>query len=162
MSAGTPPAFPAWEEGGYTITTDPAAVDAGAVHRYLSGESYWARGIPLATVERSIANAICFTILHGTDLAGFARVTTDRATVAYLGDVFVLPAHRGKGLSKWLLRCIDAHPDLQGLRRWLLATADAHSLYAQAGFTPLKAPERWMERHDPEVYARGAAGLPAR
>ena len=89
------------------------------------------------------------------DLFGFARVTSVRATVAYLGDVFILPAHRGKGLSKWLMESISAHPQLQGLRRWMLATADAHGLYAQFGFTPLKAPARWMEKHDHDVYASG-------
>ena len=81
-------------------------------------------------------------------------MTTDRATVAYLGDVFILPAHRGHGLAKWLMECVSAHADLQGLRRWMLATADAHGLYAQFGFTPLKALERWMEKHDALVYTR--------
>ena len=85
-------------------------------------------------------------------LVGFARVTSDQATVAYMGDVFVLTAHRGRGIATWLMECITSHPDLQGLRRWMLATADAHGLYAKFGFTPMKAPARWMEKHDPEVY----------
>lgn len=140
--------------GEYEITTDTTRIDVGVVYRYLSGESYWAKDIPRDVVERSIRNSLCFGILLGKETVGFARVTSDRATVAYLGDVFVLPQNRGKGLSKWLMACIAAHPDLQHLRRWLLATADAHGLYAQFGFSPLKAPERWMERHDPDVYRR--------
>ena len=91
-------------------------------------------------------------MLHEDALIGFARVVSDHATVAYVGDVFVLPAHRGQGLSKWLMACIIAPPDLHGLRRWMLATADAHSLYAKFGFTAVKAPERWMEKQDMDVY----------
>lgn len=143
-----------WTRDGYEITTDCTRVDVTAVHRYLSEESYWAKNIPLEVVERSIRNSMTFAVLHGDELAGFARVTSDCATFAYLGDVFVLPAHRGKGLSRWLMECIGEHPHLQGLRRWILATADAHGLYAQSGFTPLKAAERWMERHNPGVYSK--------
>ena len=138
---------------GYEITSDPARIDTRAVHAWLSKESYWARNIPYDVVKRSIEYSICFAILHETNLAGFARIISDRATYAYLGDVFVLPAHRGKGLSKWMMEHIKSHPELEGLRRWTLATADAHSLYAQFGFTPLKAPERWMEQHFPNLYA---------
>ena len=143
-----------WTRGEYTITTDSARVDIDVVHRYLSEESYWAQNIPLEVVARSIAHSLCFSVLHEENQIGFARVTSDRATVAYLGDVFILPSHRGKGLSKWLMECVSSHPALQGLRRWMLATSDAHGLYAQFGFTPIKAPERWMEKHDPQVYAR--------
>lgn len=143
-----------WARGEYTITTDSARADIDVVHRYLSEDSYWAKNIPRDVVARSIAHSLCFTLLHEHKQMGFARVTTDRATVAYLGDVFILPPHRGKGLSRWLIECVAAYPDLQGLRRWMLATADAHGLYAQFGFTPLKAPARWMEKHDPQVYLR--------
>ena len=143
-----------WTRGEYTITTDSARVDIDVVHRYLSEESYWAQNIPREVVARSIAHSLCFSVLHEKNQIGFARITTDRATVAYLGDVFILPSHRGKGLSTWLMECISSHPALQGLRRWMLATSDAHGLYAQFGFTPIKAPERWMEKHDPQVYAR--------
>ena len=143
-----------WTRGEYTITTDSARVDIDVVHRYLSEESYWAQNIPREVVARSIAHSLCFSVLHEENQIGFARVTSDRATVAYLGDVFILPSHRGKGLSKWLMECVSSHPALQGLRRWMLATSDAHGLYAQFGFTPIKAPERWMEKHDPQVYAR--------
>ena len=143
-----------WTRGEYTIATDSARVDIDVVHRYLSEESYWAQNIPREVVARSIAHSLCFSVLHEENQIGFARVTSDRATVAYLGDVFILPSHRGKGLSKWLMECVSSHPALQGLRRWMLATSDAHGLYAQFGFTPIKAPERWMEKHDPQVYAR--------
>ena len=144
----------AWTRDGYEITTDRTRIDVNAVHRFLSEDSYWARNIPFEVVERAIRHSLCFAILRGAELAGFARVTSDRATVAYLGDVFVLPAHRGKGLSKWLMECICSHPELQGLRRWMLATSDAHGLYARFGFTSMKAPERWMEKHDPDVYMK--------
>lgn len=143
-----------WAQDEYVVTTDPACMDIDSVHRFLSEESYWAQHIPREVVARAMRNAICFAVLHQRALIGFARVTTDRATVAYLGDVFILPAHRGKGLSKWLMECVGAHPELQGLRRWILATSDAHGLYARYGFTPLKAPAWWMEKHDPDVYQR--------
>ena len=138
--------------GEYALTTDPARIDVDAVHRFLSEQSYWAKNIPRDVVECSIRHSLCFTILHCETQVGFARVTSDHATFAYLGDVFVLPEHRGKGLSKWLIECIAGHPELQGLRRWILATAGAHGLYAQFGFTPLKAPLSWMEKHDPDIY----------
>jgi GNAT superfamily N-acetyltransferase len=143
----------AWVKGEFEISTDLARIDLGTVHEFLTN-SYWARGIPLETVQRSIENSLCFGIYHGDRQIGFARVITDRATFAYLADVFVLPDYRGRGLSKWLMECIIAHPDLQGLRRWMLATQDAHGLYAQYGFSPLKAPERWMEIHRADVYKR--------
>ena len=141
---------------GYEITTDAARFDVDVIHRFLRDESYWARGIPREVVERSLRNSLGFAILEQVNQAqvGFARVTTDRATFAYLADVFVLPAHRGRGLSKWLIRVILAHPDLQGLRRWMLATLDAHSLYAGFGFTPLNQPERFMLRYVPDIYIK--------
>lgn len=141
-----------WQREKYLITTDADKVDIDVIHQYLSEQSYWAKGIPREIVARSVQHSICFSVLHEGALIGFARVTSDHATVAYVGDVFVLPAHRGRGLSTWLMECIIAHPDLQGLRRWMLATADAHGLYAKFGFTPLNAPARWMEKHDMYVY----------
>ena len=137
----------------FLISTDPAQLDVTAIHRYLSEESYWARRIPRATVERAIANSLCFGAYapDGT-LAGFCRVVTDRATFAWLCDVFVLPAYRGHGLGKQLVRTVLAHPDLQNLRRHLLATLDAHGLYEQHGYTPLRYPERWLERAQPNPY----------
>jgi GNAT superfamily N-acetyltransferase len=116
-------------------------------------ESYWAAGIPRDIVERSLRGSLCFGLYEGESQVGFARCVTDRATYAYLADVFVLPSHRRRGLSKWLMACIAAHPDLQGLRRWGLVTRDAHGLYARFGFGPLENPERHMERVDREVYA---------
>lgn len=149
---------------GYAISTDPARLDLAVIHRYLSEESYWAPGIPFEVVARSVENSLCFGLYEGTTgtQIGFARVVTDRATFAYLADVFVLPAHRGRGLSKWLVGTVLAHPDLQGLRRFFLFTADAHGLYARYGFTPLKAPDRAMERANPDVYRRETDGQPAR
>jgi GNAT superfamily N-acetyltransferase len=137
------------------ITTDPAVLDVELIHAYLT-RSYWAAGIPLETVRRSIAHSVNFGLFDGDAQVGFARVVTDRATFAYLADVFVLEPYRGRGLSKWLMEAVIAHPELQGLRRWVLATRDAHGLYARYGFTPLAAPDRFMERHDREVYARAA------
>src|SRR5437899_9074093 len=126
-----------WHKGEFEISTDPSRVNAAAVHAFLAA-SYWARGVPLPVVERSIRNSICFGIYRGDEQAGFARVITDRATFAYLADVFVFEAFRGRGLSKWLMECVMAHPDLQGLRRWSLLTRDAHGLYQKLGFTALR------------------------
>jgi GNAT superfamily N-acetyltransferase len=142
-----------WRRGEFEVSTERARLDLGVIHTFLSN-SYWARGIPLEVVRRSADNSLCFGVYQGDAQVGFARVVTDRATFAYLADVFILESHRAKGLSKWLVECIMAHPDLQGLRRWLLATRDAHELYRRFGFGDLKAPERWMEVHDPDVYAR--------
>jgi GNAT superfamily N-acetyltransferase len=142
-----------WRNGDFEISTNAARIDVTLVHRFLT-DSYWAKGIPLPVVERSIRNSLCFGIYHRNQQAGFARVVTDRSTFAYLADVFVLPEFRGRGLSKWMMRCILTHPDLQGLRRWSLATRDAHKLYQQFGFRALAAPEVWMEKHEPDVYAK--------
>lgn len=137
--------------GDYVISTDPRRIDIEAVHAYLTA-SYWAEGIPADVVRRSIENALCFGIYKEDRLAGFARVISDYATIAYIGDVFVLEEHRGQGLSKWLMSVIREHPKLQGLRRWILATRDAHGLYRKSGFTPLNKPETWMEIRDYGVY----------
>jgi GNAT superfamily N-acetyltransferase len=139
---------PAWANRDFEISTDPARVDIAVVHSFLTN-CYWAKGISPALVQRSLEHSICFSIFHGNAQIGFARVITDRATFAYLADIFVLEAHRGKGLSKWLMECIQSHPDLQGLRRWMLATRDAHGLYRQFGFHELASPERFMEMHHP-------------
>ena len=144
-----------WTNGTFTVTCDPAKLNRAVIAEFLAS-SYWAKGIPAATVEKSLAHSLCFALLDGDRLVGFARVISDQATIAYLGDVFVLPEYRGRGLSKWLMECIIGHPELQGLRRWMLATRDAHGLYQKFGFTPLKRPEIFMERHDPNVYGVGA------
>ena len=138
-------------KGEFVLSTDPERLDLDVVHAFLT-DSYWAYGISRETVARSIENSLCFGIYTQGRQVGFARVISDFATYAYLGDVFVLEAHRGHGLGKWMMDCIMRHPRLQGLRRWTLLTRDAHGLYAQSGFTPLKAPERYMELHNPEVY----------
>ena len=137
--------------GEYTISTDPDRLDVPAIHAYLT-RSYWSPGIPCATVERALAHSLAFGLFHGDRQVGFARVVTDRATFAYLADVYVLEDHRGKGLSKWLIETVLGHAELQGLRRFLLATRDAHDLYARFGFRPLANPSRMMEIHDPDVY----------
>ena len=142
-----------WSKGDYEISTDPARVDAGMVHEFLTN-SYWARGIPLETVRLSIENSIAFGVYLLQQQVGFARIISDLATFAYLADVFIVPAYRGRGLSRWLMECIVSHPDLQGLRRWMLGTQDAHGLYAKFGFTATKSPEIWMEIHRADVYAR--------
>jgi GNAT superfamily N-acetyltransferase len=134
---------------GYTISTDKSLIDFEAVYQYLSKESYWAKGIPGDRLARAIENSMCFGVYKGNEQAGFTRVVTDQATFAYICDVFILPKHRGFGLSKWLMQTIAGHPDLQGLRRWSLATLDAHGLYGQFGFTPLSKPENWMEMFKP-------------
>ncbi|MBV8467467.1 MAG: GNAT family N-acetyltransferase [Burkholderiales bacterium] len=142
-----------WVQGEYEIDTDRRRLDMDKAHSMVAN-SYWGKGIPVDTFSRSVAGALCFGIYHGAELVGFARVISDYATIAYLGDVIIDPAHRGKGLSKWLMACIHGHPDLQGLRRWMLITSDAHGLYAQNGYTALATPERWMERHTPNAYQR--------
>lgn len=129
-----------------TIEVTCDRVDIDAVHRYLSVESYWAQGVAREVVERSIAHSLPFSAFDGETQVGFARVITDYATFAYLADVFVLPSHRGRGISKLLMATIVAHPKLQGLRRWHLVTRDAQQLYAQFGFTSLDVPERHMMR----------------
>jgi N-acetylglutamate synthase-like GNAT family acetyltransferase len=137
----------------YEITCDKSRFDLVAIHRFLT-QSYWSPGIPLTVVKRAIANSLCFGVLFQDQQIAFARAITDGATFAYLADVYVLPEHRGRGLSLRLMERIVQHPDLQGLRRMLLATRDAHSLYEKFGFKPLAAPEMMMEVHDPGIYSR--------
>ncbi len=139
---------------GYEISTDQDRLDVEVVFRFLSEESYWSPGIPRDVVERSINNSLCFGVYHGEVQVGFARIVTDKATFALVAEVFIVEAHRGKGLSKWLLHEVMGHPDLQGLRRLLLLTSDAHSLYAQFGFTEIGNPWRFMEVLHPDAYER--------
>ena len=138
--------------GEYAISTDPLKFDVGAIHAYLT-QSYWSPGVPLETVRRAIDHSLCFAVIFRGHNVGFARVVTDRATFAYLADVYILPEHRGQGLDKWLLSVITRHPDLQGLRRFVLATRDAHELYKAFGFRPLAEPSRFMEIHRASPYA---------
>lgn len=145
----TDSAFP-----GYEISTDQHRLDMDMIYHFLAEESYWSRGIPRDVVERAVQNSLCFGLYHQGVQIGFGRVVSDKASFALLADLFVLAPHRGKGLSKWLLRTIQAHDELQGLRRWLLLTSDAHSLYAQFGFTPLGNPARFMEVLRADIYAK--------
>ncbi|MBX3671588.1 MAG: GNAT family N-acetyltransferase [Burkholderiales bacterium] len=140
------------------ITTDRAELDVALIHRFLSQDSTWAKGIPLATVQRSLEASLCFGGFLGRKQVAFARVISDYATFANVVDVFVLPAHRGQGYSKAMMRAVLAHPDLQGLRRFTLATFDAHGLYRQFGFTEPANPQSFMERYFPGIYeSRGGS-----
>ena len=140
----------------YELTSDVSRFDVGAIHAFLSN-SYWSPGIPRSVVERAIANSICIGVLCAGQQVGFARVVSDRATFAYVADVYVLDKHRGKGLARQMINAIMHHPELQGLRRMLLATRDAHALYAKFGFKPLAKPDRIMELHRPDVYGADPA-----
>jgi GNAT superfamily N-acetyltransferase len=138
--------------GEFLISTDRSRLNLDVIYGFLTN-CYWAKGIPREVVTRSIEHSLCFGVYDGSGAqVGFARVVSDFATVAYLGDVFVLESHRGRGLSKPLMECIMQHPAVQNLRRWVLLTRDAHGLYAQFGFTPVKSPERYMELHRPDLY----------
>jgi GNAT superfamily N-acetyltransferase len=139
---------------GYEISDDPARLDINVIHTFLSEESYWSKGIPRDVVERAVAHSLCFGVYQDGAQIGFARVVSDHATFALLADVFVLEGHRGKGLSKWLMQAVIAHPDLQGLRRLLLLTSDAHELYRQFGFTEIGNAWRFMEVLRPDIYER--------
>ncbi len=137
---------------GYKVSSETDDMDIAVIHGYIS-RSYWAKNIPLITMENAIKNSLCFGVFtdSGNQVA-FARMVTDSATFAYLADVFVLDKHRGKGISKLLMKNIIEHPNLQGIRRMVLATSDAHGLYNKFGFKALSSPESFMELHRPDVY----------
>jgi len=135
----------------YEVTTDRRRMDVAAIHTFLS-QSYWSPGVPLAVVERAVNNSLCFGVLCDGAQVAFARVITDRATFAYLADVYVIAEHRGRGLSRLMLDAVFAHPELQGLRRFMLATRDAHGLYAKYGFGPLREPGRMMLLQNDHTY----------
>src|SRR5258708_4056109 len=139
----------------YKVVSVPALLTkhVAAIHGYLA-KSYWAEGIPKNIVKRSMMNSLCFGVLHGKKLVAFSRVVTDKATYAYLADVFVLEDHRGKGLSKRMMEAVKAHPHLRGIRRFMLVTRDAHGLYEKYGFKPLAHPERHMELLNRDVYKK--------
>ncbi|MBB5348467.1 GNAT family N-acetyltransferase [Desulfoprunum benzoelyticum] len=140
-----------WQQQDYLITDNPDDLDLDTIHGFLR-QTYWAKGIPRALVEKALANSLCFGVYRHGRQVGFARAITDRATFAYLGDVFILPDHRGRGLAKRLVACILEHPHLQGLRRILLVTSDAHGLYRGCGFSALKEPGKFMEIGRPNPY----------
>ena len=137
---------------GYRVSCDREEMDFDAIHTYISS-TYWAEGIPKETFKKALDNSLCFGVFSSEGKqVGFARMITDLATFAYLADVFIDEAHRGKGLSKWLMQEVHDHPSLQGLRRILLATRDAHSLYQQFGYTPLSSPSTFMQKWQPDIY----------
>ena len=136
----------------FELSTDRKRLDVESIHRFLSEESYWAQNRTIDQTRMAIENSLCFGVYIGDRQVAFARVVSDFATFAYVGDVYVLDEYRGRGLSKQLMRAMLEHPDLQGLRRWILATRDAHGLYEQFEFSSLKFPERWMERTAPDAY----------
>lgn len=141
-----------WHKDEFTVSDDPARLKIDAIHKFLSEESYWAKERPRELTETAIRNSLSFGVYCGDEQIGFARVVTDHATFAYIGDVYITSPFRGRGLSKWLMECIVGHPELQGFRRYVLATRDAHGLYEQFEFYPLRHPERWMEKTAPNAY----------
>jgi GNAT superfamily N-acetyltransferase len=147
--------------GAHTVTTDRTRLDIDAVHAFLV-HAYWCEGVPRELLARAIANSLCFSLLEeGSRQVGLARVCTDSATYAYLMDVYILPAHRGQGLGRWLIECVMDHPRLAGLRRFSLVTRDAHGLYSHFGFRPLAHPDRHMEIVKPDLYRQASgAGNP--
>lgn len=136
----------------YEISSDTGRLDITAIHAFLS-KTYWSPGIPFETLERAVRNSVCVGAYAGKQQVGFARAVTDKATFAYLADVYVLEEHRGKGLSRRMIEAMTELPELQGLRRMMLATRDAHGLYEKFGFTGLAAPNRFMELHNPNAYS---------
>ena len=140
-----------WKRNEHTISTDDALLDISVIHDFIANRSYWGQGRQIETVQRALDNSLNFGLYKGRQQIGFARVVTDYATFAWVADVFILEAHRGLGLSKWLMETILEHPELQEFRRWVLATKDAQGLYRKFGFHELKRPERWMERPDPNM-----------
>lgn len=137
---------------GYRVSSFREEMDFDVIHSYISN-TYWAEGIPKETFKKALDNSLCFGVFSSEGKqVGFARMITDQATFAYLADVFIDEAHRGKGLSKWLMQEVHDHPSLQGLRRILLATRDAHSLYQQFGYTSLSSPATFMQKWQPDIY----------
>jgi GNAT superfamily N-acetyltransferase len=156
VAAGAGDPHEVGRRGDFLISTDPALLDVPLIHDFLANRSYWAAGRPLEVVRRGLGNSLCFGLYERGRQAGLARVVTDRATFAWLCDVFVLEAYRGRGLSKWLIECVMSHPALRGLRRVLLGTRDAHGLYERYGFRPLADPTRFLEVFRPEAYQAGS------
>ena len=140
---------------GSELSDDKGRLDRAMLYDFLANQSHWARGIPEEVLEKAIAHSLCFGLYRGKVQAGFARVVTDQATFAYLCDVFILPKHRGKGLSSWMVEQVMTHPELQGLRKYALVTTHARRVYQRAGFRHLEFPERWLEIHHPDLYTKG-------
>ena len=142
------------KKDGYLISTDKEKLDLDEIHEFLSTKAYWCLNIPKEKVRTAIENSFCFGVYNLEKQIGFARIITDFATIAYLGDVYILEEHRGKGISKCLVETIMNHSELQGLRRWILLTGDAHELYRKFGWKDIASPDKWMELHNPNVYSK--------
>ncbi len=135
-----------WQRGGYTLTTDRSRIDPDLVLGFLTGESYWGRGMTRARLVRALDASLPMAIHDAAgNFAGFGRVVTDYTTFAYLRDVFVLADHRGRGLATWLAVAIRSHPELAGVGNWLLFTRDAQAVYEKAGFRPVPYPDGYMK-----------------
>jgi GNAT superfamily N-acetyltransferase len=145
-----------WRRDPYSVSTDAGRLDVPATTAFLA-TTEWAAEIGEPLVRRSIEGSVAFGVYDGDEQVGFARVVTDRATFAWVGDVFIHDSHRALGLGLWLMRCVLAHPDLQELRRWALVSTSARELYARLGFAPLGHPERFMEIADPTIHRRQRA-----
>lgn len=137
---------------GYCISTSKEKLDINSIYKFLSTKAYWCLNIPKDTVQIAIQNSLCFGVYHDGKQIGFARVISDFATIAYLGDLFIIEEYREKGLSKWLMETIMSHPNLRGLRRWILLTGDAHELYRKFGWTNIADSSKWMELHNGNAY----------
>ncbi|HVM88304.1 MAG TPA: GNAT family N-acetyltransferase [Puia sp.] len=142
-----------WTRDKFIVSDEKDLLNIEFVHHYLSQKSYWSANIPFEVVKKSIEGSMCFGVYKEETQIGFARIITDKATIAYLGDVFIDEEYRGLGLSKWLMEIIIKHDELQSLRRWMLITRDAHELYKKYGFTPIGDASKFMHRHNPDVYA---------
>jgi GNAT superfamily N-acetyltransferase len=153
-----PESRPATGPDEFDISIDKERLDLSLVHDFLANRSYWARNIPFEAMKKSIDNSLCFGVYHGKEQVGFARVITDFVTLAYLGDVFIVEAYRGRGLGKRLTESILNHPELRGVRLWFLTTRDAQGLYKKYGFRNLDNPERFMVRPNPEGHDHEAGG----
>ncbi len=145
-----------WHKEQYSISTDKSKLDVRMIHHFLYTTAYWAVGRPMSIVRKSIENSLCFGVYESDEQVGFARIVTDYATFGWMCDVFVLPSHRGRGLGKWLVECIVAHPEVKALRRILLSSRDAHGLYEKyGGFYPLHYPVNWMEKFAETPFRKG-------
>jgi GNAT superfamily N-acetyltransferase len=150
-----------WHKEQYSINTDKSKLDVGMIHHFLYTTAYWAVGRPMSIVRKSIENSLCFGVYDGEEQVGFARIVTDYATLGWMCDVFILPSHRGRGLGKWLVECVVAHPDVKGLRRILLSSRDAHGLYEKYGdFHSLHYPANWMEKFTETPFRKGELPAP--
>jgi GNAT superfamily N-acetyltransferase len=150
-----------WHNEQYSINTDKSKLDVGMIHHFLYATAYWAVGRPMSIVRKSIENSLCFGVYNGDEQVGFARIVTDYATFGWMCDVFILPSHRGRGLGKWLVECVVAHPDVKGLRRILLSSRDAHGLYEKyGGFHSMHYPANWMEKFTETPFRKSELTTP--